>query len=204
MTFLSQRCLGQNPLPTTTTTLREFFRRGGVRDAPPNGVEDLGVNFTIAQLKGSGGRVRRVDKKNFGYDLLARSKTGERMPIEVKGQTEGLDVELAGNEAASADKHKNEYYLAVVPDIPNNPALYVLNDPALVGKKDKLLVEITSWKAVSGHSPVAWVKPPVLSPLFSLTGPKFKLNQTWRSSNSTAFSFSPIVSSASTLAMSTR
>lgn len=147
VTFLSQRYVPPNPTPTTTTTLRDFFRRSGVRDAPPNGVEDLAVNFTIEQLRGSGAWVRRVDKRNFGYDLQARSKTGERMRIEVKGQTDDHDVELTGNEAASADKHKNEYYLAVVPDIPNNPVLYMLNNPALVGKKDKLLVAINSWRS---------------------------------------------------------
>ena len=68
------------------------------------------------------------------------------MRIEVKGQTSDRDVELTGNEAASADKHKIEYYLAIIPDIPNNPALYVLNDPTRVGKKDKLLIEISDWK----------------------------------------------------------
>lgn len=69
------------------------------------------------------------------------------MRIEVKGQTHDEDVELTENEAASADKHKNEFYLAVVPGIPNDPALYVLNNPAVVGKKDKLLLAIGSWRS---------------------------------------------------------
>jgi hypothetical protein len=147
VTFLSQRYLPKTPSNETTTKLRNFFKHAGVQDAPRNGVEEFGVNFTIAQLKASGVRVtKKVEKRNYGYDLLARLRTGGMMRIEVKGQSHDEDVELTGNEASSADKHKNEYYLAVVPGVPNNPALYVLNNPAVVGKKDKLRVEINSWK----------------------------------------------------------
>jgi len=147
VTFLSQRYLPSNPPPATITKVRDFFKRGGVLDAPRNGVEDFAVNFTVAQLKASGAWVKRVDKRNFGYDLQARAKNSKLMRIEVKGQTHEEDVELTGNEAASADKYKSEFYLAVVPGIPNNPVLYILNNPADVGKKDKLLVPIMSWRS---------------------------------------------------------
>lgn len=147
VTFLSPRYLPKDSLLNITGDRRDFFKRGGVKDAPNNGVEDFGIHFTIKELKASGGWVRRVDKRNFGYDLQARKKSGERMRVEVKGQSHDVDVELTGNEAASADKHRNEFYLAVVSGIPNNAALYLLNDPALVGKKDKLLVEVSSWRS---------------------------------------------------------
>ncbi len=144
VTFLSQRYLPPNPPNTTVTKLRDFFKRGGVKEVPDNGVEDFGVNFAVEQLKASGVRATRVEKRNFGYDLQARGKAGDRMRIEVKGQTHDQDVELTGNEAAAADKHKGEFYLAVVSGIPNSPMLYMLNNPALVGKKDRLLVAINS------------------------------------------------------------
>lgn len=146
VTFLSTQYLQNIPPTATVARLREFFKSGGVKEAPDNGVEDFGVNFTMKQLKGSGIRVTRVDKRNFGYDLQARSGTGARMRIEVKGQTHDQEVELTGNEAASADRYKGEFYLAVIPGIPNSPVLYVLNNPSDVGKKDKLRISIDSWK----------------------------------------------------------
>jgi len=62
------------------------------------------------------------------------------MRIEVKGQSVDQDVELSGNEATSADRYQDEYYLAVVSGIPNSSSLYIVTNPAHVGKKDKLRV----------------------------------------------------------------
>jgi Domain of unknown function (DUF3883) len=67
------------------------------------------------------------------------------MRIEVKGQSRDQEVELKGNEASAAEMYKDDFYLAVVADIPNNPLLYVLRNPAVQAKRDTLLVPVKAW-----------------------------------------------------------
>lgn len=147
LTILGSQYIPKNASPAQVAKFSNFLKEGGVREAPDNGVEDFAVSYAIQELKSSGIRAKRVEKRNFGYDLQVSGKSGKRMRIEVKGQTQEKDVELTGNEADSADKYKGEFYLAVVPGIPNTPSLYVLNNPVAVGKKDKLLIEIPKWKS---------------------------------------------------------
>jgi hypothetical protein len=128
---------------------REFFRAGGVKDAPINGVEEFAMNYVEEKLKACCKSVTRVDKRNFGYDLEAKTHGGEKMHVEVKGQTSDKDVELTSNETEAADKYKDAFYLCVVSSIPENPAIHMVKNPAApgVGKKDKLTIPVNTWKA---------------------------------------------------------
>lgn len=126
----------------------EFFKAGGVKDSPVNGVEVFAENYAEKKLKEKGyTSIVHVDKMKFGYDMQAKMPSGEAIHIEVKGQSYDQEVELKGNEVEAADIYKDSFYLCVVSSIPENPALHLLKNPALVGKKEKLTIPINIWKA---------------------------------------------------------
>ncbi len=127
---------------------RDFFGTGGIKDAPDNGVEEFAVNYAREQLSAVCKKVMLVDKRNYGYDIEAESQAGERMRVEVKGQSQDHDVELTGNEADAADRHKDTFYLCVVASIPVNSRMHMLRNPAAVGKRDKLSIPVSIWKSV--------------------------------------------------------
>ena len=81
--------------------------------------------------------------------MEAETKSGEKIHVEVKGQSHDQDVELKGNELDAADAHKDSFYLCVVSAIPENPTMYMVKNPAApgVGKKDKLTIPANIWKA---------------------------------------------------------
>ncbi|HLG37249.1 MAG TPA: DUF3883 domain-containing protein, partial [Nitrososphaera sp.] len=126
---------------------REFFRAGGVKDAPDNGVEEFAVKYAEDKLKAHYMHITPVEKRNYGYDLEAKTASGETVYIEVKGRTSDTDIELTGNETEAADKHGDTFYLCVVSSIPNHPAIYMVKNPSRVGKKEKLTIPVKAWKA---------------------------------------------------------
>jgi len=126
---------------------REFFKQVAVKDSPDNGVEDFAMNFTIERLKMIFNKVEAVDKRNFGYDLQALDHEGEKVHIEVKGLSSDGDVELTGNEAEAANIHRDRFYLSVVSGIPNLPVLRLVQNPALIGQRDKLTILQADWQA---------------------------------------------------------
>jgi len=142
---------------------RTFFKKCGVKDAPMNGVEEFAMRYAEEKLRAAYAKVTRVEKLNLGYDLSAeQGPNGEAIQVEVKGKTTEENVDLTGNETAAADKYKDTFYLCVVSSIPNNPAIYMVANPALKGKKDKLSIPPAIWKAykwqpqvkTTGNSPL--------------------------------------------------
>jgi len=128
---------------------REFFYKGGVGKAPNNGVEVFAENYAKQKLQNNYLNVTQVDKLNYGYDIRAETKGGKEIHIEVKGKSQDQEVELTGNEVDAADTHKDSFYLCVVSSIPENPTIYMINNPAAPGieKKDKLTIPVNIWKA---------------------------------------------------------
>jgi len=128
---------------------RQFFKAGGVKDSPVNGVEVFAENYAEEKLKENGYRnVVHVDKMKFGYDIQAETPNGERTYVEVKGQTQDHEVELKDNEVQAADSHKDSFHLCVVSSIPETPTMHMVRNPAApgIGKKDKLTIPIDIWK----------------------------------------------------------
>ena len=108
------------------------------------------MNYTRAWLEESGYTdIRPVDKRNYGYDIEAKASAGNQVQVEVKGQSAEAEVELSSNETAAADKYGETFFLCVVWPIPNAPAMYLVQNPAApgVGKKDKLTIPVSTWKA---------------------------------------------------------
>jgi hypothetical protein len=127
---------------------REFFKAGGVRDAPDNGVEEFAMNFAEEKLKTRYANVVRVDKRNFGYDVEVETQSGDKLRVEVKGLASDKDpVDLTGNETKAADKYKDAFFLCVVASIPERPAMFMVQNPVAVGEKEKLTVPPDVWRA---------------------------------------------------------
>ena len=149
ISFISQRYVEGITNDDQLKAWREFFKAGGVKDAPDNGVEEFAMNYAEEKLKACYGNVTRVDKRNFGYDIEAETQTGKKIHIEVKGQSSEKDVELTDNETGAADKYKDRFYLCVVSSIPKSPVMYMVQDPSRVGKKDKLTIPVDIWKVAT-------------------------------------------------------
>ena len=127
--------------------LREFLKRLGVKEAPDNGVEEFAMNCACDRLQALFRNIQQVEKRNFGYDLEAEDQAGKKVHIEVKGLSSDADVELTGNEANAADTHRDAFFLCVVSGIPNLPVIRLVQNPASIGKKDKLTIREEDWKA---------------------------------------------------------
>ena len=133
--------------PNSLQRLRAFFTRCGVKSSPVNGVEVFAMDFAEEELS-KVYVVTRVEKHNFGYDLRGdKGPEGETVHVEVKGKTTDDSVELTGNETVAADKYADSFYLAVVAGIPESPKMYMLQNPAKVGKKEKLTIPHNIWKS---------------------------------------------------------
>jgi len=144
--FISKRYIADITSDDQLRAWRQFFKAGGVKDAPVNGVEEFAMKYAEEKLKSYYKNVTCVDKRKFGYDIEAEIHTDEKIYIEVKGQSYDQDVVLEDNELVAADTYKGFYYLCVVSCIPENPAIYMIQDPARVGKKDKLTIPVDIWK----------------------------------------------------------
>ncbi len=125
---------------------RTFFRAGQVKDAPDNGIEDFAMRYTLEHLRSRWRRLVRVDARNFGYDLEGEDEHGQRVQIEVKGCAKERDIELTPNETTAADKYRASFYLCVVSGIPEQPMLCVVQNPADLGKKDRITIPTGIWK----------------------------------------------------------
>ncbi|MCL0056660.1 DUF3883 domain-containing protein, partial [Dehalococcoidia bacterium] len=148
--FISQEYIEGITSDEQLRAWRKFFKMGGIKDAPVNGVEVFAENYVEKKLKDKGyTNVVRVDKMKFGYDMQAKTPFGEPIHIEVKGQSHDQEVELKGNEVDAADTYKDSFYLCVVSGIPENPAIHPLKNPTVVGKKEKLTIPVDIWKALT-------------------------------------------------------
>jgi hypothetical protein len=127
--------------------LREFLKRLGVKEGPDNGVEEFAMNFACERLQTRFRNIQQVERRNFGYDLEAEDQAGQKVHVEVKGLSSDADVELTGNEADAADVHRDRFFLCVVSGIPNLPSIRLVQNPASIGKKDKLTIREEDWKA---------------------------------------------------------
>lgn len=125
---------------------REFFKAGGVKEAPDNGIEDFAMNFAIEKLSVSFKNIVEVDKLNNGYDLEAEDSSNQTVHIEVKGISTEQDVELTRNEANAAKKHGDSFYLCIVVAIPESPQAHLVRNPDGVGDRDKLTIRTHHWK----------------------------------------------------------
>jgi len=113
---------------------KEFFVNVlGVKEiADIEEVEEFAKWFTKRKLEEKG---YRIIGKGSGCDFNIYVSEKEMACVEVKGRKMSIDylfIELTENETKTALEMKDNYWLAVVESIPNNPRLWILKNPARV------------------------------------------------------------------------
>jgi hypothetical protein len=146
LNFLTPEYLQGSSDPSELANWHDFFKAAGVRENPDGGVEEFAINFTKAKLGTKYDSIERVDKQNYGYDLQAKTSASAIHHIEVKGLSRDQQVELTENETKAANIHKDSFDLCIVTDIPNNPKLYRIPNPSVVGNKNKVFFPEELWK----------------------------------------------------------
>ena len=109
---------------------RQFFKAGGVKEDPDNGVEVFAMNYAKEKLSVAYISLVPVEKLNLGFDLKAQPSSGDEICIEVKGSTKEQDIELTSSETEAAVKYKDAFRVCVVYRIPESPELYIVENPA--------------------------------------------------------------------------
>lgn len=149
LSFINPRYLGDAADDDHPRAWREFFKAGGVKDAPANGVEDFALSYATKEwLESFCNEVKSVEKRNFGYDVVAHTNDGRTIVIEVKGLSKDQEVTLTGNEVDAVRKHKDLFYLCIVTAIPHTPSIHPIKDPARVGQTGYLSFPPDTWKTL--------------------------------------------------------
>lgn len=89
-----------------------------------------------------------------GWDITSFNKDGQEIYIEVKA-SEGQkisDVELTINEWIQAEKNieSNQYKVYLVSDVFSNPIIEVIENPALMVKKEQLTLNVARYQLLLG------------------------------------------------------
>lgn len=133
--------------------LYEFFKSTGVADEASSDdsrlVEDFAINFTIEELGKkhglSRGAFNDLSKQDVGYDLEVNIN-GVEKHLEVKGRSSKEIIELPRGESRTASKDGGDYWLCIVYEVPERPSLYLVEDPASVGRKERIVVPKEDWQ----------------------------------------------------------
>jgi len=131
---------------------KEFFGRLGVRERAENPyVEQFAMAFAEEKLRAELRNFVPKNRQQHGYDREAtRIADGSLVFLEIKGQKAEHAVELDGNEPKAAQQAKHNklpFWICVVPGIPENPQLWVIEDPLKVGQFNIVTIDISEWKA---------------------------------------------------------
>jgi len=124
--FISPEYLSQHDDPSTW---RKFLVKAlGVKEkVSREDIERFAVWYTTKQLQGKGYGTKEL--KGEGYDILIE-KSGKSIYVEVKGRRELSDIELTEKETQKAIEYKQHYWLIVVKDIPYDPKIILVENPA--------------------------------------------------------------------------
>jgi len=131
---------------------KEFFGRLGVRERADNPyVEQFAMVFVEEKLSPELRDFIPKNRQQHGYDREAtRIADGSVVFIEIKGQKAEHAIELDGNEPKAAQQARQNnlpFWICVVPGIPENPQLWVVEDPLTVGQSNIVTIDISKWKS---------------------------------------------------------
>ncbi len=94
-------------------------------------VEKIGMEIVMEYEKQQGRVPEDVASQNLGFDIRSVDlKTGVIRYIEVKARAQTAAVSLTQNEWFKAKRFKDDYYLYAVMPTSDNPALYIIRNPA--------------------------------------------------------------------------
>jgi len=138
--------------PEGRAAWKQFFTAVGVRDrGESNHVETFAMAFVEEKLKAELSDFVPKNRLQVGYDREARRRSdGALVKIEIKGQKKEQGVELVGKEpesAKTASQNKEPFWVCVVPSIPEEPKLWVVENVFAAGSPDNLKIDVTQWHA---------------------------------------------------------
>jgi hypothetical protein len=138
-----------------TPRWKEYFIRLGLKESGDNSdVSSFAIEFVKDKLAFQLSNFVHKDRKQYGYDLEATdTKAGSLVKLEVKGRKQEAAINLDGNEPLAAQQAKlnNEpFWLCIIPGIPENPELWIVQDVTAVGQSNILTIPLSSWKKY-GH-----------------------------------------------------
>ena len=130
---------------------KKFFLGVGVKESGErNHVESFAMAFVQDKLAAELSDFVAKDRQQVGYDREAkRKKDGAMVRLEIKGQKQNQPVNLVGKEpdAAQAAANNGEpFWLCVVPGIPKDPELWVIENVVKAGSFETLTVDVSKWK----------------------------------------------------------
>lgn len=152
MDFLSDEYL-QGVARTERPAWKDFFASVGVKErAESPHVEQFAMAFVEDKLSVEVRNFVSKNRQQHGYDREGtRVADGSRIFLEIKGQKAEHPIELVGNEPLAARQAKQNnvpFWVCVVPGIPENAKLWVVEDALAAGQFDVVTIDVGSWK---GH-----------------------------------------------------
>ena len=112
-------------------------------------IEKIAVKAATEYEEARGWAVQSVEEENRGFDLVSRKPHPDDPQtaisvrfIEVKGRSHVDQVALTTNEYKTAERLKEDYWLYVVYKCATKPELHVIQDPAKLGWKPFVKVEL--------------------------------------------------------------
>ncbi|MGC8580583.1 MAG: DUF3883 domain-containing protein, partial [bacterium] len=97
-------------------------------EAKKRQVELAAMDYVIRYEQSMGYQVEDVHENNLGYDIISRKGNEEKF-IEIKGISSGETVVLTANEYKASQIFSSKFYLYVVRDPLQNPALIMKRPP---------------------------------------------------------------------------
>ena len=114
-------------------------------------IERIGMEVAMDFEREAGRTPEDVSAENLGYDIRSQDTAGNYRYIEVKARATTGAVALTPNEWVMAGRLREEYWLYVVENAAQDPALYTLENPAaqLQPEEEISIVRyiVKDWKA---------------------------------------------------------
>src|SRR5262249_52826612 len=134
-----------------TAAWKSFFKAVSVKESGElNHVEMFAMSFVEKALAGELSDFVAKNRQHVGYDREARRRRdGALVKLEIKGRKKAEPIELVGNEpdaARMALKNKELFWVCIVPGIPENPQLWIVDDAPSIGTYSTLKIDVSQWK----------------------------------------------------------
>lgn len=138
--------------PKDTPAWKDFFIKLNAKESGENhDVETFAVEFVKDTMSSELSGFIPKDRQQHGYDLEAQvTKSGASVKLEVKGRKKKEEpIDLIGKEpeaAKQANWNGEAFWVCIVPNVPENPELWIVEDAIKFGQANTLTIPISAWK----------------------------------------------------------
>lgn len=129
-------------VPGKTFDIPEASKVSGIEMRRSDAVEAAAMERAAVYERARGWEVEDASAEAKGYDLLSRGPGGQVRYIEVKGRAGQGAVELSANEWLKAEQLGEDYWLYIVSDALEAPALHVVQDPARRLPREEIVPQV--------------------------------------------------------------